>query len=38
MWPHYRRAIEQSFAGALDHGDAEAVVYAMKKVIAKLRT
>ena len=38
MWPHYRRAIEESFAGALDQSDAEAVVQAMKKVIAKLRT
>lgn len=38
MWPHYREAIEQSFAGALDEADAEAVVRAMKKVIEKQRS
>lgn len=38
MWPHYREAIEQAFAGALDEADAEAIVRAMKKVIEKQRS
>jgi len=37
MWPHYRRAIDEAFAGALDDADADAVTAAMKKVIAGLR-
>jgi DNA-binding MarR family transcriptional regulator len=37
MWPHYRSAIEEAFAAALDETDAEALTRAMKKVIAGLR-
>ena len=37
MWPHYRKAIEESFADSLGDKDAEAVARAMKRVIAKLR-
>lgn len=37
MWPHYRKAMEDVFAGALGEKDAEAMTRALKKVIAKLR-
>jgi len=37
MWPHYRKAIEEVFAGALGEKDAEAMTRALKKVIVTLR-
>ena len=37
MWPLYRKAIEEVFASALPKGEAEAMVRALKKVIARLR-
>ena len=37
MWPHYRKAIREMFVDAIDEADAENVVRAMKKVIARLR-
>ncbi len=37
MWPHYRKAIRETFVDAIDEADAEDVVRAMKKVIARLR-
>jgi DNA-binding MarR family transcriptional regulator len=37
MWPPYRRAIDEAFGAALDEADSEALVHAMKKVIARLR-
>jgi DNA-binding MarR family transcriptional regulator len=37
MWPHYKKAIQQVFAGALEESDAEAMVRSLKKVIARLR-
>jgi DNA-binding MarR family transcriptional regulator len=38
MWPHYRKAIREVFADAISDADVEAVVRAMKKVIANLRS
>ncbi len=37
IWPHYRRAIREVFADAITDADADAMVRAMKKVIAHLR-
>jgi DNA-binding MarR family transcriptional regulator len=37
MWPHYRKAIREVFADAITDADADAMVRAMKKVIAHLR-
>jgi DNA-binding MarR family transcriptional regulator len=37
MWPHYRKAIEDVFAGAIGDKDADAMVRALKKVIVRLR-
>lgn len=37
MWPHYRKAIREVFAEVISDTDAEAMVRAMKKVIARLR-
>jgi DNA-binding MarR family transcriptional regulator len=36
-WPHYRLAIREVFADAISEADADAMVRAMKKVIARLR-
>ena len=37
MWPPYRRAIDEAFGDVLDEADTEALVRAMKKVIARQR-
>jgi DNA-binding MarR family transcriptional regulator len=37
MWPLYRTAIREVFADAISEADADAMVRAMKKVIARLR-
>jgi DNA-binding MarR family transcriptional regulator len=37
MWTHYRRAILEVFGEALSNRDAEAMIAALKKVIAHLR-
>lgn len=37
MWPHYRKAIEDVFAGAIGDKDADAMVRSLKKVIVRLR-
>ena len=37
MWPHYRRAILEVFGEALSRREAEAMIAALKKVIAHLR-
>jgi DNA-binding MarR family transcriptional regulator len=37
MWPRYREAIIDAFAGALDDNEAEAMTRALKKVIARLK-
>ena len=37
MWPHYRKAIRETFAEAISEADAEATVQAMKKVTTHLR-
>jgi DNA-binding MarR family transcriptional regulator len=37
MWPHYRRAILETFVAPLSGRDAEAMTVGLKKVIARLR-
>jgi DNA-binding MarR family transcriptional regulator len=37
MWPHYRRAIVETFAAALSEREAAAMTRTLKKVIAHLR-
>ena len=37
MWPHYKRAIDEVFAGALTEAEAETMVRTLKKVIGRLR-
>lgn len=37
MWPHYRRAIAETFAAALSEREAATLTRTLKKVIARLR-